>query len=83
MNKVLITVYVPTLEEEYNLFIPINKKIGTIKNKIKESIFEMSEGNFDVTKKYRFFDRETGKDYEETLYVKESGIKNGSKIILM
>lgn len=83
MNKILITVYVPTIEESYNLFIPINKKVGTVKKKIQESIFEMTEGNFLTKKSIRFFDRETGLDYDEALYVKDSGIKNGSKIILM
>ena len=33
-NKVLIQLIVPDIEEKFDLFIPINKKIGTVKNLI-------------------------------------------------
>lgn len=36
-NKLLISVEIPSIEEEYDLFIPINRKIGTIKKVILES----------------------------------------------
>ena len=31
MNKLLIIVHVPLLSEKYEVYIPINKKMGTIK----------------------------------------------------
>ena len=31
MNKFLITVIIPTIEKEYDVYIPNNKKMGTIK----------------------------------------------------
>ena len=37
-NKMLVIVYVPFLDEEFDIFIPINKKVGTIKNIIISSI---------------------------------------------
>ena len=42
MNKFLVLVYVPLLEEEYNIYIPINKKVGTIKKIIIDSVAELS-----------------------------------------
>ena len=33
-DKILIYVYVPLIGQNYNIFIPINKKIGTIKKYI-------------------------------------------------
>ena len=41
-NKVLIQLIVPDIEEKFDLFIPINKKIGTIKNSIIDSIEELN-----------------------------------------
>ena len=35
-NKILICLYIPLIEKSYDLFIPINKKIGTIKRLIEE-----------------------------------------------
>ena len=30
-NKILITINVPLLSKSYDIFIPINKKVGTIR----------------------------------------------------
>ena len=30
-NKILICLYIPLIEKKYDLYIPINKKVGTIK----------------------------------------------------
>jgi len=84
MNKYLITVIVPIIECEYDIYIPNNKKIGTIKTLILESLIELSNNSF--TKKIhevRIIDRDTGNEFENDVYVKDSGIKNGSKIIII
>ena len=84
MNKFLITLIVPMLQMEYNLYIPNNKKLGTIKKYILESLYELSnnnfKGNLDDT---LFIDRDTGIIYENNVLVKDSGIKNGEKIIVI
>ena len=50
MNKVLVFVYVPLIEQEYELFIPINRKIGMIKKLICKAIIELSDNNYRVNK---------------------------------
>lgn len=84
MNKYLITVIVPIVEFEYDIYIPNNKKIGTIKTLILESLSELSNNSFDKKiSEVRMIDRETGNEFENDMYVKDSGIKNGSKIIII
>jgi len=81
-NKYLITIIIPTIETEFNVYVPNNKKMGTIKNNLINSIKELSSENF--SNRYpTFIDRDTGKVYANDVYVKDSGIKNGSKIIVM
>jgi len=84
MNKFLITLIVPTIQMEYNLYIPNNKKLGTIKKYILESLYELSnnnfKGNLDNT---LFIDKDSGRIYENNILVKDSGIKNGVKIIVI
>lgn len=83
MNKILIVVYIPLIEQEYDIYIPINKKIGTIKNTIIKSIVELSDGNIKNTSDLKLYDKETTNIYDNNIIVKDSGIKNGSKLILM
>ncbi len=82
MNKLLISVEVPSIEQNFDLFIPINKKIGTIKKCIIKSIHELSGGILNE-KEYSFFDVDTGVKYGNNVYVKDSGIKNGARIMIV
>lgn len=82
MNKLLISVEVPSIEQSFDLFIPINKKMGTIKQYIIKSIHELSGGILN-DKNYLFFDIDTGAKYGNNVYVKDSGIKNGARIIMV
>ena len=75
MNKVLVYVYVPLIEQEYNLFIPINRKIGLIKKIIANSIIELSDNNYEVEYSYNL--------YNDSSYVIDTDIRNGSKLILL
>ncbi len=82
MNKLLISIDVPSIEQHFDLFIPINKKMGTIKQYIIKSIHELSGGILNE-KNYLFFDIDTGVKYGNNVYVKDSGIKNGARIIMV
>jgi hypothetical protein len=83
MNKLLISVYVPLLEEKYDVLIPINKKIGTVRNLIIDTIFELSGGNLKNVDSLKLYDKENGRNYDNDLYVKNSQIVNGTKLILL
>lgn len=84
MNKYLITVIVPVIELEYDLYIPNNKKIGTIKTLILQSLSELSNGSFNKKiEEVRMIDKDTGREYKNDMYVKDSNIKNGSKLVII
>ncbi len=84
MNKYLVTIVVPVIEVKYDLYIPINKKVGTIKKNILESLVELSNNTYNKQlNEVRLINRYTGKEIENNMYVKDSGIKNGSKLIII
>ncbi len=83
MNKVLIKVYVPYIGEEYDVFIPVNRKIGTVKKYIINTIYELSNGNLKNINKIRIYDKQTGEILNNNMYIKESNIRNGTKLILL
>lgn len=81
-NKLLISIEIPSIEKNYDLFIPINKKIGTIKKYIISSIVDLSNGIL-TDKQYSLIDIDTGVNYQNDVYVKDSGIKNGARIMIV
>ena len=84
LNKYLITVIVPIIELEFDVYIPNNKKVGTIKTHILSAIREESNNSFNKSiNDIRIIDRDSGKEFDNNVLVKDSGIKNGSKIVVI
>ena len=78
-NKLLIMVYVPLIDKEYDVYIPTVKKIGTVKNLIIKMIEENSEDAF-VNDGCKFlYDKLTGEKLDDNKFIKYSSIKNGTK----
>lgn len=83
MNKVLIKLMVPTIEEEYDIWIPINRRIYNVIKLIIKAINEFTDNEYSPKKFPMLYDKKTAKPYDINLTVKEAEIKNGAKIILI
>lgn len=82
-NKVLVELIVPVLEESYDVFIPINRKIGNIICLLSKIVSDMSGGYFSVSEKNALYSGDTGDVYPVDTLVFNTDIRNGSKLILM
>ena len=82
-NKILICLYITLIEKSYDLFIPINKKIGTIKRLIEEGLSEITENDYIISPETNFYSKDTGQVYDVNQTVKDTDLKNGSRIILV
>ena len=82
-NKILICLYIPLIEKSYDLFIPINKKIGTVKRLIEEGLVELTDNSYIIKENTNFYSKDTGDIYDVNLAVRETDLKNGSKVILI
>lgn len=82
-NKVLVELIVPVLEESYDVYIPVNKKIGNVIILLSKVVSELSLGYFQVNEKNSLFDGDTGDMYPIDVLVRDTDIRNGSKVILM
>lgn len=83
MNKVMVKVYVPLIEREFDIYIPINKKIGIIKKIIINTINEITELNLQEKRPVKLYDKITGSSFDNESYVKDSSIRNGTQLILL
>ena len=82
-NKILIELDIPLIEKSYDLYIPINKKIGTIKKLLEESLIELTDNAYVIKESTNFYSKETGQIYDVNKSVRETDLKNGSRIILI
>lgn len=82
-NKILVELIVPEIEERFDIYLPINKKIGSIINLLQKSVVELSDGDYVPTNNTILYNGETGDNYDINKIVKETDIRNGTKLVLM
>lgn len=83
MDKILITVHVPVIEENYDFFLPINLPMSFIANALQDSIVELSNGAYKKKDRIVMFDSIDGKIINQNNIVKFSGLRNGSDILII
>ena len=81
-NKILINIYVPKIEQIYEVFIPISKNIYNVTKLLEQSIKELSQNEY-TTNGTTLLYNEYGKLIKPNVLVKDSGLVNGSKIIII
>ena len=81
-NKLLVSVFVPAIELEYDMFIPINKTVGTVKKMITNSLIDLTYGIYTPNNKLELYIKEDGRLLNDNVYIKEANINNGERIIL-
>ena len=82
MNKLLISIYVLNIESQYDLMIPINLSVKEAIDLIQDAIVELSSNSYKKNMEAVLYD-EDGKNINQENIVKFSGLKNGSKVLLV
>ena len=82
-NKILVEIEIPIIEKKYDIFIPINKKVGTIKQFIDTALVELTDNSFTPSDSENFYSKETGEIYDINKTVRDTDLKNGSRVILI
>ena len=83
MNKILINLYVPNLNQHYDLFIPVNEFIWKINKLVVKSISDLSDGKLLMNQNYVIANIETGKIYDNNDIVINTDIRNTTKLVLI
>ena len=82
-NKILIELEIPLIEKRYDLFIPINKMVGTVKNLIENALVELTDSAYVPKDDSNFYSKETGEIFDVNKTVRDTNLRNGSRIILI
>ncbi len=83
MNKVLVKVYVPMLEEIYDVWIPTNKKVYEIIVLLVKAIKDLSEKCYNPKEFPTLYDKITGNEFDLNLLLNDTTIKNGTELVLI
>lgn len=82
-NKVLIKLYVPELNESYDVFIPVNEYVWKIIKLSVKAISDLSNNALDTNKNYYLINIENGNIYQSNQIVINTEIRNSTRLILL
>ena len=82
-NEILIELVVPVIEEKYNVYIPINRRIGNVIILISKAIFDISSGLYQIDENSSLYNKETGQKYLVDDLIRLTDIRNGTSLILI
>ena len=82
-NKVYIKLKVPEIDKEYDLYLPVNKKIGKIINLLNEAINELSYGEIELSQTNKLYNEKTLEMYTPDTLLLNTNIRNGTVLVLI
>lgn len=78
-NKFLINLYILALDKHFELFVPVDEKVGNIVKLLDKSLLVMFNNN----KKFTLLNLYSGNVYKNNDLIRSTDIQNGTKLILI
>jgi len=82
-NKVIISLSIPEIDKKYDVYLPINKKIGNIIELLNKAINEITDGEYILSKSNSLYNATTKEKYPSDILLANTNIRNGSELILI
>lgn len=83
MNRILVRLYVPLLEKQYDIWIPINKSIFYVVNAFLSGINSINKIDYLYDEFFpKLYNKSTAESYDMGLRVADTDIRNGTELIL-
>ncbi len=83
MDKILITIYVLTIDESYDIKVPINALMQDVLDLVQDTIKDLSGGTYIPNPNARLYEKNSGLVINVHNIVKYSGLQNGSNLLLL
>lgn len=83
MDKVFVKLYIPMLEEIYDVWIPSHKRIYNVIILLVKAINELNDNCYRPKKMPILYDKLTAEIYDVNLKVNETTIRSGVELILL
>lgn len=80
--KVLIKLFVPQIEQCYEMYIPVNRTVGQVIELMNKVVNDISGGIFPVKDGLNLMNRRDNVIYDYGQLIRETNIRNGSELVM-
>lgn len=81
--KVLIKLYVPEIEQSYEVYIPINKTISQVIVLLNKLVSNVSGESYPIKQNLKLYNRRTFEHYNIESVIRNTNIKNGTELVMI
>ncbi len=82
-NKVFVKIMVPEIDKSFDVYLPVNKKIGNILLLLNKAISEITNDECVFTKHSTLYNKMTKEKYDFDVLLINTNIRNGTTLILL
>lgn len=82
-TSVFVKVIVPEVDRSFDVYLPVNKKVGNIINLLNSSISESTGGELPLSNNNKLYNSKTFEKYTSNVLLYNTTIRNGSVLILI
>jgi len=82
-NKVLIQLFVPMLNERYDIFIPTNERIGAVIKLFAKNLADLTGENIEKFSNCHILNQDNATFYEKNQIVRDTDIKNATRLMII
>ena len=83
MDKIYVNVFIPKIDKNFNIKLPINLEMNYVILEFQKAVSEITNGKYIINENVKLYDKTTGLLINNNNIVKYSGLKNGSSILLI
>lgn len=80
--RVYVIVEVPIIDKKYEILVPIDRRIHDLVTILKKAIPELNTGYYENNTP-NIYNKSSGEMYEINTLIKRSGIKTGTRLLLV
>lgn len=80
--KVLIRLYVPEIEQNYEVYIPINKTISQVLVLLNKLVNNVSGETYPIKNNLKLYNRRTFEQYQLDSVIRNTNIRNGTELVM-
>jgi hypothetical protein len=82
-DKVLVKLIVPEVDSVYDIYLPINKKMGNIIILLNKAINDITNGSFPIANTNKLYNVRTNEQYDSNILLYNTDIRNGTYLVLV
>lgn len=83
MSKILVEVYVPVIDQTFDVHIPVTCKVHEVETMLAGAFQDLSDGYFVPSPDTVLCDRLSGEELDINQSVLELGLQNGARLMLI